>query len=278
MIPPTTNPNSTLPAPAPRRVSARRWALAGTAISLALAGTAPTPVAKLLVTPAHASDAAEAGEAGESGVDLAEGPSAFLTSLGYFEGTYRIAARLYLDGHREGAAAHLDESHHAFYEDIETYIAEYSAPGFAPEAEAFTAAIMQDQGDETVRATYDALMARVATNAAAAKASAYDQAISVHDLIELAAAEYEGGVDAGEVVMAIEYRDSWGFFETARVRAEAFTQSGDDALATAGKDILEHLAAVDALYPSLTSETASPDAADLVVAAGWSEMIALRLK
>lgn len=264
----------------PRHVAPRKWTLAGLAAG-ALVVAQPVAVGGLLATalplPAGA-QSGEGGEAGESGVVLTEGPAEFLTSLGYFEGAYRIAARLYLGGAHEAAAAHLEESHHAFYEDIEDQIAKYGAPGFLAEAEAFTAAVMQDAGDAAVRDSYDKLMAKVAENADAAGASAFDQAMSVHDLIELAASEYGGGVEDGAVIAAIEYRDSWGFYATARARAEAFAASADPALAAAGADLLGYLASEDALYPSLSSETAATDSSDLVVASGWSEMIALRLK
>lgn len=263
-----------------RRVHPRKLTLAGLAAG-ALVAAQPAALGPLLATalplPAGAA-AGEGGEAGEGGVVLSEGPAEFLTSLGYFEGAYRIAVRLYLDGDRAAAAEHLEDSHHAFYEDIEEQIARYGAPGFAQEAAAFTSAIIDDKGDAAVRDSYAIVMAKVAENANAAGASAYDRAMSVHDLVELATAEFEGGVDAGEVIVPIEYRDSWGFYETARARAEAFAASDDAGLAGAGADLLDHLAGVAALYPSLTSDKAAADPADLVVATGWSEIIALRLK
>ena len=96
-----------------RRVKSRKW-VAATAASLALVQPALTvgftPSSALA---AGASEAGEGGEAGEAGVALSEGPSLFLTELGYFEGTYRIAAALYLGGDRDMARAHLGESHHA---------------------------------------------------------------------------------------------------------------------------------------------------------------------
>lgn len=263
-----------------RRVQPRKLTLAGIAAG-ALVVAQPMVIGGVLNSvaawPAGA-ETGEGGEAGEGGVVLTEGPAEFLTSLGYFEGTYRIAARLYLAGAHGAAAEHLEDSHHAFYEDIVEQIDAYGASGFADEAAAFTTAIMQDQGDDAVRASYDALMAKVAENASAAGASAYDQAMSIHDLIALASAEYEGGVDEGTVIVPIEFRDSWGFYETAKARAEAFARNADPAIAAAGDELLEYLAPVEALYPSLSSETAGPDPVDLVVATGWSEIIALRLK
>ena len=260
-----------------RRVTARHWALAGTVAASAIAAGHPATAPYAPLAPAFA-ETGEGGESGEAGVVLTEGPAEFLTRLGYFEGTYRIAARLYLTGEREAAAAHLDESHHAFYEDIEEQIDTYSAPGFVTEAEAFTKAVMNDAGDDTVQSAYDALMAKVGENAAASGASRYDQIISLHDLLNLAAVEYEGGVYEGTVDVPIEYRDSWGFAVTVRDRAKALAEGDDEALAQAGHDILEQLDGIDALFPSLTAETAATDASQLAVAAGWTEIYALRLK
>ncbi|MEZ5715296.1 MAG: hypothetical protein R3D85_09085 [Paracoccaceae bacterium] len=264
-----------------RRIAPRKWAMA------ALTGLAVVPQPALLSGAAlgalagagRADQAAEAGEAGEAAVERSEdGPAAFLTGLGYFEGTYRIAAALYLGGQRDLARAHLDESHHAFYEDIEGQLDALHAPGFEAEAGAFLQAIAEDADDATVKARYDALMAAVGLAAQAAEASGYDRLLSIRELMLLAAAEYEGGVEAdGQIGMAIEYRDSWGFYATARARAEALA-AGDGALAEAGRAVLEQLDGLDALYPGLTASAASADPAQLTVAAGWIEIIALRQK
>ena len=260
----------------PRRVSPRKWAvLAATGLATA---AAPVMLPLLGAAPAFAASG-EAGEAGEAGVVLSEGPSAFLTRLGYFEGTYRIVAELYLSGERDLARVHQEDSHHAFYEDIEPSLAEYGAPGFATEAEAFANAITQGASDQEVRAALNALLAGLSKAAAAAEAPAFQQIKSLQDLITLAAAEYEGGVeDDGTVELAIEYRDSWGFYEVARQRAAAMAASGDAALAKAGREVLEQLDGAEALYPSLIAETAATDPSQLSVAAGWIEIIALRHK
>lgn len=264
----------THPKTPPRLITPRRIALATVA---GMAVTQPQAFANSFATKAFAAGA-EQGEAGEAGVELSEGPAQFLTKLGYFEGTYRIAAALYLEGEHKAAAAHLEESHHAFYEDIAPALAEYKAPGFAAEAEAFTAAIMTDAGDDAVSTAYLALMTAVGASAASAGASHYDKLMSLHDLMSLAAAEYDGGVSDGAVELAIEYRDSWGFYETARARAEGFTGSDDLVLVKSGAAVLAQLDGIEALYPSLTSESGSKDPSQLTVAAGWIEIIALRTK
>ena len=57
--------------------------------------------------------------------------------------------------------------------------------------------------------------------------------MSIKELIALAAAEYAGGVAAdGSVEVPIEYRDSWGFAETARIRAETLAAGDDGRRAT----------------------------------------------
>ena len=88
----------------------------------------------------------------------------------------------------------------------------------------------------------------------------------------------KGGVEDGTVGIPIEYRDSWGFYETARLRAEALAASGDPAAAKAGGEVLAKLSGLDALYPGMTAASASSDPSPLAAAAGWVEIIALRQK
>lgn len=258
----------------PRRVSPRKWAVATVA---GLAAAQPVIEAGLGGARAVAEQAGEAGESGEAGITRqTEGPVVLLTQLGYFEGTYRIAAGLYLAGARDAARAHLDESHHAFYEDIAPHLAAFGAPGFEGPAAEFTAAIAEDASDEAVRAAHEALLAALDRAEAAAGADARARLMSLHELMLLAAAEYEGGVDAGKVEVPIEYRDSWGFYVTARARAEEMAAGGDAALAAAGRDVLARMEGIDGLFPGLQSETAAPDPSALSAAAGWIEIIALR--
>jgi hypothetical protein len=257
--------------PRTRLVDPKSWAI------IAATGLAATAPLALMVHAgsSHAAGASESGEAGEAGVVLSEGPSAFLTKLGYFEGTYRIIAALYLGGNRALAREHMELSHHAFYEDIEPALAEYGAPGFAAENTAFITAILAD-ADADVAAAFDALLAALGRSAAATPAKARDRLMSLRDLMALAAAEYEGGVTDGQVELDMEYRDSWGFYETARKRAEALVANTDPSLSKAGSEVLEQLAGLDTLYPSLTSQTGAADPSPLAAAAAWIEIIALR--
>lgn len=262
-----------------RTVKPRKWTLAGTVAASALAVAHPVMVAGLsasAVVHGSVAEASEGGESGEAGVTLTEGPATFLTKLGYFEGTYRIILALYLSDERELARAHMEESHHAWYDDIEPQLTEYDAPGFADEDAAFTAAVATNVSDADVQAAFEALIAAMGHSASASGASLRDQVMSLKDLMALSAAEYGGGVEEGAVEIPIEYRDSWGFYETARERAVSMSQSGDAATAKAGADVLKRLGGLDALYPSLTAETASNDASPLAGAAAWIEIIALK--
>lgn len=195
--------------------------------------------------------------------------------MGYFEGTYRIVSDLYLSGKRDLARAHLEESHHAFYEDVVPMLAEYNAPAFDDEAEAFTSAILEDATDDTVIATRDALYTALEATSAASVASTFERLQSLHDLMSLAAAEYDGGVANGTVDVAIEYRDSWGFYSTAKSRAEVLARSDDKAMAKAANDVLTRLDGLDAFYPGLDAEATIGDSSMLHAAAGWLEIIAL---
>lgn len=268
--------------PKSRRVTPRTWAFAGTVAASAMAIAPALTISGFagLASPAMASsgEAGEAGEGGEGGVTLSEGAAGFLTALGYFEGTYRIIATLYLGGDRDLAREHLETSHHAFYDDIEEGLAGYDAPGFRDEDRAFVAAITSDAPDDEVTAALETLIAALDRTGAAAKAPARDQMLSIRDLLALAAAEYEGGVEDGIVTLGMEYRDSWGFYETARMRAAALAEASDPKLAQAGAQALERMAGLDALYPSLSAARASTDPSPLAGAAAWAEIIALRLR
>ncbi|MDX1781128.1 MAG: hypothetical protein R3256_07390 [Thalassovita sp.] len=263
----------------PRTVSPRKWALV-TATSLATIGS---PAVTTLLTASTAwaetgAAAAEAGEAGEAGVILAEGPTEFLTRLGYFEGTYRIIVTLYLSGNRDLAREHMELSHHAWYEDIEEYLEEYGAAGFEAEHQAFMDAVASDGSDEDVQSALDTVLTALNAGGMASQASLFDQLMSIKDLVTLATAEFEGGVSEGTVEADIEFRDSWGFYETARQRALAMSASADEAAAKAGAQVLEQMQGLEEYYPGLTATEAPENASGLAVAAGWIEIIALRNK
>ncbi|MFV0513726.1 MAG: hypothetical protein ACK5MY_08885 [Jhaorihella sp.] len=263
----------------PRTVSPRKWALLA-ATSLAAASPLAMPVLSasgvLVATSVEAGEAGEGGESGEAGVARSEGPSAFLTELGYFEGTYLIIANLYLSDQKDLAREHMEVSHHAIYEDIAPKLAALGAPGFDAAARKFNEAVAGGTPDTEVAAALETLLAEVKATGKAANLSLRDQLVSIKDLLALAHAEYEGGVDDGEVEVPIEFRDSWGFYETARHRAERMAADSDPATASAGEAVLEKLAGLDALYPSLTVERAPTDPSPLAAAAGWVEIIALR--
>ena len=263
-----------------RTVSPRKWALV-TATSLA---TISSPAITTLLTTTAASAetgvaaAAEAGEAGESGVVLTDGPTEFLTRLGYFEGTFRIIANLYLSGNRDLAREHMELSHHAWYEDVEELLAEYHAPGFVAEHQAFMDAVTNDASDDDVQSARDAVLTALNANGMASQATLFEQLMSIKDLTALATAEFEGGVSEGTVEADIEFRDSWGFYETARQRALVLSTSADAAAAKAGTQVLEQMEGLEEYYPGLTATEAPVDATGLAVAAGWIEIIALRNK
>lgn len=258
-----------------RLVSPRKWA-AATVAGLAVASPA-IPTA-LLPQAVLASEVGEAGESGEAGVTRREGPSDLLTQLGYFEGAYRIIAQLYRSGARDLAREHLELSHHAYYEDIAPELKAYDAPGFESLDQAFKNAVIEDAPVDAVDRALAAVLDGLDAAARAAGATPRQRLMSIHDLMTLAAAEYEGGVEDGHVELDMEYRDSWGFFETARQRAMAMAASEDAALAKAGQDVLQQMQGLEAFYPGLTAETVAGDTSQLNAAAGWIEIIALRQK
>lgn len=262
-----------------RLVTPRKWALAGSVAASALVAAHPALLASLAVAaslPGSVAHASEGGEAGEAGVVLSEGPSAFLTELGLFEAAYRIVTALYAAGKVDQAREHLEGSHHAFYEDLAEQITQHNAPGFKAEVQAFAAAVNDGGALADVQHAQTQLLKAVDIARQAAPASARDRIMSMKDLIAVAAADYEGGVENGQVTVAFEYRDAWGFVEVVRARAEAMAALPEVDLAQAGRDVLAQLDPLAPLFPSLLATSTTGDPALLHVAAGWIEIIALR--
>ena len=129
-----------------------------------------------------------------------------------------------------------------------------------------------------VAAAADEVLAAIVTASDAAAPSLKDRLLSMKDLMAVAAADFEGGVEDGKVTFAMEYRDAWGFVQVIRAEAETLAASSDAAEAEAGKAVLEQVASVDPLFDGVMAETAGTDIGLLAAAAGWIEIIALKAK
>lgn len=284
-----------------RLVAPRKWALVAATGLTALHPVASlpfgaTPAQAATQTGAAGSEAGEAGEAGESGesgvsiesgeggeageggITLTDGPAHYLTELGLFEATHRIVAALYAAGDVEEAQEHLEGSHHGDYEDLEDALDEHGAAPFEDTAEAFADAVMHGAGPDIVASRTQDVMAAIDAARKAARASDRERVMSIHELVTISAADFEGGVEDGKVSEPHEYRDAWGFAAVARARAEALAASTDVDLAQAGRDVLAQLDKTNALLPGPLAEAVDGDVSILHGAAGWIEIIALRLK
>lgn len=277
-----------------RLVAPRKWALAA---ATGLVAMQPVSILPFAAAPAQAAtqgseagesgetgttsssaEAGESGESGESGVTRAEGPAHYLTELGLFEATHRIVAALYAAGEVTEAQEHLEGSHHADYEDIEHDLEAHGATDFEDEAEAFADAVMEGAAPDVVAARAADVLAAIDAARNAAEVSARNRLMSIRDLMMIAAADFEAGVEDGKVSEPHEYRDAWGFAAVARARATALAASAEADLAKAGHDVLEQLDKTTALLPGALAEAVDGDASILHGAAGWIEIIALRLK
>lgn len=263
---------------AARVVSPRSWALAsGLAAVSALGVTAPLATPALAqATPA--APAAESGEAGEAGMQVQDPAIEYLAKLGLFEASYRIAVALYGTGAHAEAAAHLETSHHAFYDDIADDIAAHGARPFGDKARALTQAIANGDSDEVVTELATALFSAIAAAADAAHPTPGERIMAMHELMDVAAADYKGGVENGKVIEPHEYRDAWGFVETVRARALRLAASDKPDVAQAGRDVLEQVNMLAPLFPSVDATTTEGDPADIAAASAWIEIIALRLR
>ncbi len=260
----------------PRLVVPRRSVLAGSA---AVLGT-------LAAAPAWAQTASAGGEGGEGGEGAAtanlDGPVEMLVELGLFEATHRIVAALYAEGLTDDALSHLEQSHHASFEDIEHALEEYAmdeagAHAFEDLAEAFADAV---KGGADAAVVADAAAAVLATAAEArSQMTAKDEFEAIEALLNIAHDDYEAGVAEGVVDAPQEYRDAWGFTEVARARLTALAASSDATVAGAGAAGLKALEPAAALFPGIgATEVPGADPSVLAGAAARIEIAGLRLK
>lgn len=260
---------------APRRVAPRSWVVATAAAALSIAAPlAPLPG---LIPSALASETGEGGEAGEAGVVHQDGAAGFLTELGLFEAAHLIVNALYQRGEHATALEQLEGSHHAYYEDLAEGIAQYGATPFDAQTRAFAEAIADEASAETVAARLSVLLVALDAARVAANPTTRERVQAMKTLLDIAAADYAGGVEAGAVVLDHEYRDAWGFVETVRARAQALAADPDADVAAAGVAVLAQLDPLAPLFPDLTATATSGDPAMIAVAAAWVEIIALRL-
>ncbi|MBK6468311.1 MAG: hypothetical protein IPF96_16745 [Rhodobacter sp.] len=133
----------------------------------------------------------------------------FLSLLGLFEAQHRIVAALHVAGDGAAAVEHLEGSHHAAYDDIAEGVAASGQPDFRPATEAFAALVTAGAAPDAVAAAAESVIAAI--DAVRATTTAKDQMKAAEALLRVAASDMEAGVDDGQVTLAQEYRDSWGF-------------------------------------------------------------------
>jgi hypothetical protein len=221
--------------------------------------------------------AQEGGEGGEGAILDALPPEIeFLVSLYLFDATYRIVGALHAGGHTDEAAEQLEFSHHAHYEDIAEGVAELTG-SFEGDVTALRALLDDGAGPDAVTAALDTILADDAEVSARFEPGYRMQAIE--SLVRVAALDYGGGVaDDGEILSGHEYRDAWGFVQTARAELAVLAASDDATVAGAAERALTALEPADALFDGLMAQTApNADASVLHGAAARIEIARLRL-
>lgn len=229
-----------------------------------------------LATSGRALWAQEGGEAGE-GAAL-EGLSekvAFLTELGLFESQILIVQALEAEGKPDLARQHLEETHHASYDEVAEGIAQTGTPDFRAEADSFVAAVASGAGAEAVTATAGALLARIAD--LRHMAGDKDRMQAAEALLRHSAEDLEAGVSAGTVELPQEYRDSWGFTMVALEWLEELAADKEPDVAEAAQSALATKADVLAQYAGIDTPNTPGDAGALLAAAARVELAAFRL-
>lgn len=248
----------------PRPVVARRSLLVASVAAMTLAASP------------RALWASEGGEAGEgAAIEALPQAVAFLSLLGLFEAQHRIVAGLYPTDVAM-AQEHLAGSHHAFYEDLADGVTALGLPAFDGAAMAFADAVNAGADAAVVQAAADAVYAAI--DAVRAKTATKDQMKAAEALLRVAASDIEAGVDKGQVTLAQEYRDSWGFATVAQLWLDDLSRDADATVAAAAKAALSGRADVDAQYAGVGALAASGDPGALLAAAARVELAAFRLK
>jgi len=220
-----------------------------------------------------------AGEGGESGEGAAlEGLSpdvSFLTILGQFEATHRIVAGLVANDDPATAKLHLEQSHHAFYEDIAEGLTERGDPSFEAQADQFAEAIESGADNATTTELADTVIGIIHRTVHGSKPA--DVMAAARQLVLIAAGDFEGGVEDGMVVEPQEYRDAWGFANVAEAWLAVVADHADTKVAAAGDAAVRAMQPTAALFDGLDATETDGDASVLYGAAARIEIAALRL-
>lgn len=259
-----------------RLVVPRRWLIASTMVTIGALAAGPVLASGGQSDETKAAPA-EGGEGGEgAAVAALEGDAEFLSELGLFEAAHVIVAALYAEGDVAAAQEHLEQSHHAYYEDIEDDLNEHGAAQFEAEAEAFAAAVREGRDAAEVSALADAVLAAI--TAAQAGAEPADAMKAVETLVRIAAADYEASLTDGEVTAPQEYRDAWGFAEVAKRRLQALAASSDATVAGAAEAGLAALEPAAEQLPGVSATKVPGDVSVLLGAAARIELASYRLR
>jgi len=274
---------TTPPVKSPRPVQPRTWSVLGTAAASGLAAalaTSPYQAMAAALSPALPGFqmASEGGESGEGAVQTEDHEVAFLVRLGYFAATHIIVSTLYAGGDVDLAIEHLEQSHHAEYDDIEGDLAAYNATGFEPLAVAFAKAVRVKADPADVAAKAQAVLAAIAAVHASGVVSAKDEMKALALIAATAAEDFEAGASQGRVEVGQEYRDAWGFLNAALTVATALAASSDADTATAGTSAQKVLVEALAQFPALVSDTAGTDPSVIHSAAAWIDFAVVRMK
>ena len=248
----------------PRAVAVRRTltlgtVLAGVAVaapSVAGDAIAPEETARAEIRLASAAGEGEGGEGeggeGEGSAGLADPEQRLHRDLSFMEGHIRAGLALYEAGDLEAAKTHMG---HPIEEKYAAVAAPLEAMGkgvLRDRIEAIAEAAEAEAPLAEVRANYDAV--RATMEEVRSGMSPADQVLGLAALTRVAGEEYSVAVAGGEVSNLHEYQDSWGFLRVVETEARQMAESGDAAVAEAGREILGHLEATDAAFGDIQGQ------------------------
>lgn len=231
-----------MPHHTPRLSSPRLWTgltLAGAAISVGLSGAAQAEAYKLPM-PRQSGvwlTQAEGGEGGEAGaVAGADAETAYLVRLAIVEGHFVAAQFLYSLGMTDEAIGLSYHPEAEMMDDVRASLQAHGTADITPQMTAFSEAMENNAGAETVSAALSAFRAAVSTAFEAGKPDTKARFAVITAISKAAAAEYAGSIEDGVVTDDMAYTEAMAFLQIARRDAENIRAAlADTDTATATK-------------------------------------------
>jgi hypothetical protein len=206
----------------------------------------------------------EGGEGGEGGSGAMDDPLAGARAdevlearLILMKGHLDVGHELYLAGLTKDATPHISHPSTELYGRVEPELKAQNVPGFHDQLDALRLAFEAKATGPNFEKTYTDAIAAIDRALAAINAKTSvppAPARLAYLVLNVAASEYanafDKGDDSGKITAAVEYQDALGFYHQARALVEANAVAFKKRDANAYSQIVAHLDALKATWPS----------------------------